>query len=108
MSYGAVLVTAKDVVEAERIARGLLEKKLAACCNIVPEVRSLYWWQGKIEDATEVLMVVKTRRELFPEITAAVKALHSYTVPEIVMLPIVEGSSEYLRWVDVSTSQPGS
>ncbi|NTV30072.1 MAG: divalent-cation tolerance protein CutA [Candidatus Omnitrophica bacterium] len=106
-SYGVVLITASNADEAERIARGLLEKKLAACCNIVPGLRSLYWWQGKLEDSSEVLLLVKTRRELFTELVAAVKALHSYTVPEVVMLPIVEGSGEYLQWIDGSTRQSG-
>lgn len=104
MSYGVVFITAKDSAEAEKIARGLLEKKLAACCNIVKDVRSLYWWQGKIEDSPETLLVIKSRRELFRELVAAVKALHSYSVPEIVMLPIVEGSEDYLRWLDESTA----
>jgi periplasmic divalent cation tolerance protein len=102
MSYGIVLVTTKDVSEAEKIARGILDRKAAACCNIVKDVRSLYWWQGKIEDSPEVILVIKTRRDMFPEIVRTVKSLHSYSVPEIVMLPIVEGSEDYLKWVNDS------
>lgn len=103
MAYGIVFVTAKDADEAERIARGLLERKLAACCNIVKDIRSLYWWQGKVEDSTEVLLVIKTRQELFKRLAAEVKALHSYSVPEVVLLPITEGNEDYLRWIDDST-----
>ncbi len=103
MAYGIVFVTAKDADEAERIARGLLERKLAACCNIVKDVRSLYWWQGKVEDSPEVLLVIKTRQELFKRLAAEVKALHSYSVPEVVLLPITEGNEDYLRWIDDST-----
>jgi periplasmic divalent cation tolerance protein len=102
MSYGLVIVTTKDVPEAEKIARGVLEQKLAACCNIVKDLRSFYWWQGKIEDSSEVMLVIKTGRDRFKEIVRAVKSLHSYSVPEIVMLPIVEGSEDYLRWIDDS------
>jgi periplasmic divalent cation tolerance protein len=103
MSYGIVFVTAKDADEAERISRGLLARKLAACCNIVKDVRSLYWWQGKLEDAAEALLVIKTRQELFKELVEEVKSLHSYSVPEVVMFPIIEGNDDYLRWIDDST-----
>ena len=102
MSYGMVFVAARDGVEGEKIARSLLDRKLAACCNIVKDVRSFYWWQGKVEDSPEVLVVIKTRQELFSNIAGEVKRLHSYEVPEIVMLPIIEGDGDYLRWIDES------
>ena len=97
-----VLITAKDKAEAEKIAQGLISQKLAACCNIVASINSVYWWQGKVEDSPEALIIVKTQQKLFKELVQKVKELHSYTVPEIIALPIVEGSEDYLRWIDES------
>ncbi|MEI6437930.1 MAG: divalent-cation tolerance protein CutA [Candidatus Omnitrophota bacterium] len=102
MGHIVVLVTAKDQSEAEKIARALLEKKLAACCNIIGGIRSLYWWQGKIADGHEVLLLVKSRADLFEEIKGTVIACHSYTVPEIIALPVSDGSAPYLAWLDAS------
>ncbi len=102
-----VLITVASLEEAERIARRLVEDRLAACVNIVPQVRSLYIWQGKFSQEDEVLLVVKSRRARFRELTTAVKQLHSYSVPEIIALPILVGSSDYLRWVAEST-EPGT
>jgi len=102
-----VLITVASLGEAERIARRLVEDRLAACVNIVPQVRSLYIWQGKFSQEDEVLLVVKSRRARFRELTTAVKQLHSYSVPEIIALPILVGSSDYLRWVAEST-EPGT
>jgi periplasmic divalent cation tolerance protein len=98
-----VLITVASLGEAERIARRLVEDRLAACVNIVPQVRSLFIWQGKFSQEDEVLLVVKSRRARFRELTTAVKQLHSYSVPEIIALPILVGSSDYLRWVAEST-----
>jgi periplasmic divalent cation tolerance protein len=102
-----VLITVASLGEAERIARRLVEDRLAACVNIVPQVRSLFIWQGKFSQEDEVLLVVKSRRARFRELTTAVKQLHSYRVPEIIALPILVGSSDYLRWVAEST-EPGT
>jgi periplasmic divalent cation tolerance protein len=102
--YIVVYITASGEEEAEKIARVLLENKLAACVNVVRGVRSIYRWQGKIEDGAEVLMIVKSRRAHFERLTAAVKKLHSYSVPEIIALPVVEGSEEYLAWLKEETS----
>jgi periplasmic divalent cation tolerance protein len=99
MSEIIVLITASDDVEAARIARALVEARLAGCVNIVKDIRSIYSWQGKIEDENEVLMVVKTRESLFDLLMEKVKELHSYTVPEIVALPIIQGSEDYLKWL---------
>jgi periplasmic divalent cation tolerance protein len=99
MSEIIVLVTASDKVEAARIARALVEARLAGCVNIVKDIRSIYSWQGKIEDENEVLMVVKTRELLFDSLMEKVKELHSYTVPEIIALPIIQGSEDYLKWL---------
>jgi periplasmic divalent cation tolerance protein len=102
--YVVVYVTAPGEEEAEKIAGVLLENKLAACVNIVRGVRSIYRWQGKIEDGAEVLMIVKSRREHFERLQATVKQLHSYSVPEIIALPVVEGSEGYLQWLKEETA----
>lgn len=99
MSYVVVLSTAKDVSEAEKIAKSLVEKKLAACCNIVRDVRSIYQWEGKLTDSTEALLLIKTRRDAFAALEREIKALHSYQVPEILELSVLGGSEEYLKWV---------
>ena len=102
MSYIVVLVTAKDKKEAGKIARGLLRAKLIACANIVKGVQSLFWWQGKIDSSKEVLLILKTKKILFKKVLNQVKSLHSYQTPEIIALPIVNGSKDYLRWLDCS------
>jgi len=94
-----VFITASNEDEAAKIAKALVESKLAACVNIVRNIRSIYLWQGKIQDEPEVLMIVKTQKKLFSALSARVKELHSYTVPEIIALPIVEGSEDYLKWL---------
>jgi periplasmic divalent cation tolerance protein len=95
-----VFVTASKEEEAVAIARVLVEERLAGCVNIVGGVRSIYRWEGNLEDDREVLMIVKTRRELFPLLEKRVKELHSYTVPEIIALPVAEGSLDYLAWLE--------
>ena len=94
-----VLITASSENEAAKISRALVEAHLAACVNIIKGIRSIYHWKGKIEDESEVLMMAKTQRHLFPSLSKKVKELHAYTVPEILALPIVEGSAEYLNWL---------
>ena len=98
-----VLITSASQEEAEKIARQLVEERLAACVNIVPQVRSLFWWENKLSEEEEVLLIVKTRRSRFSALGLRVKALHSYRVPEIIALPILEGSASYLQWIDEST-----
>jgi periplasmic divalent cation tolerance protein len=95
-----VLIAAGSGEEARRIAELLVKEKKAACVNIVPGVDSLFRWQGKIDSARESLLLVKTRASLLSEIVSLVKGIHSYEVPEIIALPIVGGSEEYLRWLD--------
>ena len=99
-----VLITAKNAREGARIARHLLDKRLIACANLVPQVRSLYRWKGKIADEKECWMILKSSRELFPAIQAEVETLHSYHVPEVIALSIIEGSPNYLNWIAENVS----
>ena len=94
-----VFVTSADVPEAQKIARALVENRLAACVNIVPQVRSIYRWEGKVEDSAECLLLVKTSRPLFERVRAEVQRLHSYQVPEIIAVPIEQGAENYLAWL---------
>jgi periplasmic divalent cation tolerance protein len=94
-----VLVTTKDKVEAEKISRTLLSEKLIACANIISPVNSCFSWLGKIDHADECLVIMKTRSDLFGELAARVRALHSYEVPEVLALPILDGSGAYLDWM---------
>jgi periplasmic divalent cation tolerance protein len=94
-----VLVTVGNLREARRIAKALVAARLAACVNLSPPVRSVYRWQGKMESAREVLLVIKTSREIFPELQVEIRKLHSYATPEIICLPIIDGSREYLEWL---------
>jgi periplasmic divalent cation tolerance protein len=94
-----VLITTGGEEEARKIAELLVTEKKAACVNIVPRVDSLFRWKGKIESARESLLLVKTRASLLSEIISLVKQVHSYEVPEIIALPIIGGSEEYLKWL---------
>jgi periplasmic divalent cation tolerance protein len=98
--YIVVLITAKNVKEAQTIGQGLVNSRLAACVNIVKNVQSIFSWQGKIDQAQEALLIVKSTKSQFSKIVKKVHALHSYTVPEIIALPIVAGSKNYLQWID--------
>jgi periplasmic divalent cation tolerance protein len=93
-----VLSTASTAAEAEAIARRLVEERLAACVNVVTGVRSFYRWKGKIEKSPEWLLVIKSSRGRFEELRAALEKLHSYDVPEVIALPVVEGTKNYLHW----------
>lgn len=101
-----VLSTAGSLEEAERIATALVDERLAACVNLVSPLTSIYRWQGKVERAAEVLLVIKTRRALASRLTARLRALHSYDVPEAIVLPIASGSAPYLRWLAAETTAP--
>jgi periplasmic divalent cation tolerance protein len=94
-----VLSTCSSEEEAERLARLLVERRLAACVSVVPGVRSFYRWQGAVESAGEWLLVVKSSRPLFADLTAALEAAHSYEVPEVLALPVGDGASKYLTWM---------
>lgn len=97
--YIVVLVTAKDKAEGQKIADKLIQEKLAACVNIIEGVTSLFWWEGKVDQASEVLLIIKTQKTLFKKLEKAVKSAHSYTVPEIIALPVVAGNTDYLKWI---------
>lgn len=99
-----VLSTAGSRDEAERLATALVDERLAACVNLVEPLTSIYRWQGKVERASEVLMVIKTRRARAARLVARLRALHSYDVPEAIVLPIVAGAAPYLRWVMAETA----
>ena len=97
-----VLTTAGSAEEALRIARALVERRLAACVNIVPKIESIYRWQGKVEEAQEYLLLVKTTENAFLRLSEALKELHSYELPECIAVTVTDGSLPYLKWVDDS------
>ncbi len=103
--YIVVLVTAKDEEEAKKISEKLLSEKLIACANIVKGIESLFWWEGKIDHSNEALLILKTKRSLFKKVEKAVKSVHSYSTPEIIALPIVAGSQDYLKWINESVGK---
>ena len=94
-----ILSTCATEEEAERLARALLDARLAACINVIPRVRSFYRWKGALESAGECLLLIKSSRLLFAPLKAALEKLHSYEVPEIIALPVVEGAENYLNWM---------
>lgn len=98
-----VFITAPEEDTAAKIARALVESRLAGCVNIIRNMRSLYSWQGKIEDESEVLMIAKSQKHLFRSLMKKVRELHSYSVPEIIAMPVVEGSEDYLMWLREAT-----
>ena len=102
--YIVVFITANTMEEAQQIAKLLLEQRQAACVNIISEVDSSFWWEGKIDSAQESLLIIKTRASLLPEIIKLVKEAHSNTVPEIIALPIVGGNQEYMDWINDSVN----
>jgi len=95
-----VLTTTGSQEEAQKIARAVVERKLAACVNIVPRIESIYRWQDKVESATEWLLVIKTEAKAFERLRDSIKELHSYELPECVMVEVTDGSKEYLGWIE--------
>ena len=98
-----IFVTAEDRQQADKIAEKLVADKLIACANVVPGIQSIFRWKGKVDRAQEVLLILKSRRRHFPKIIKTVQALHSYEVPEVIALPIIEGNKDYLKWLTDST-----
>jgi periplasmic divalent cation tolerance protein len=94
-----VLTTVPDEDSASKIARELVENRLAACCSIIDGLKSIYWWEGKIEESNELLLLIKTSEKLYSEVEGKIKSLHPYTTPEIVAFKAEVVYSEYLRWL---------
>jgi periplasmic divalent cation tolerance protein len=94
-----VLTTCGSAEEADKIARALVSKKLAACVNVLPAVRSIYRWKGEVQDAEEIVLVIKSSRALFDDVRVEIEKLHSYEVAEVIAVPIVDGSEAYLEWM---------
>ena len=101
-----VLVTAKDEDEAARIGKALVARKLAACCSIIPGARSIYFWDGAVQDEREAVMVIKALAGGFPALEAEIRRLHSYQTPEIIALPVTSASKDYLDWVSAGCQGP--
>jgi periplasmic divalent cation tolerance protein len=95
-----VLTTCASQEQADRLARHLIEHRLAGCVNILPAARSVYRWKDQIEEATELVLVIKSRRDVFGKLREAIEHLHTYEVPEVIALPVVDGSEAYLNWLD--------
>ena len=98
-----IFITIDTPANAQKLADKLLAARKAACVNIIPKISSQYWWQGKIEKADELMLIVKTRAILLDELIALVKQNHPYSVPEIIALPIIGGNPDYLAWLDSET-----
>lgn len=101
--YIEVHSTTDSREEADRIAAAVVEGRLAACAQVTAPIRSTYWWQGEIEESDEYLLLMKTTRDLFGELARVIRENHSYEVPDIVAVPIVEGNDDYLGWVRAET-----
>jgi periplasmic divalent cation tolerance protein len=95
-----VLTTCESQEQADGLARRLVDERLAACVNILPGARSIYRWKDKVEEAAEVVLVIKSRRDVFAKLRDAIGHLHTYEIPEVIALPIVDGSEAYLQWLD--------
>ena len=104
--YCVVLNTCPDMVSAEKIARTLLERKLAACINVLPGIKSFYTWQGALENAQEHMLIIKAPTDTYPALEQAILELHPYELPEIIAVPISAGLSGYLTWITQSTATP--
>lgn len=103
MPYCIINCTTSKKEDAVKIAKELIEKRLIACCNIVPNITSLYEWRNEIVEENEFLMIMKSETKLFSQVEEAIKALHPYEVPEIICTRIVEGSNDYLDWIRTQT-----
>ena len=95
-----VFTTCNSQEQGAQLARHLIEHRLAACVNILTGARSFYRWKGEIEQASEVVLVIKSRRDIFEKLREAILHLHSYEIPEVIALPVIDGSDAYLSWID--------
>lgn len=103
MTYCIIQSTTANEDEAKKLAKHLVEKKLIACCTIIPKVTSIYTWEGEITEGNEALMIMKTKTGLYSRVEEEIKKLHGYEIPEILCLNINTGSKEYLNWIDEQT-----
>jgi len=103
--YCLVLVTCQSQSEARKIGQALVKQKMAACVNIIPKVNSLFFWKKKLTEEKEILLLIKTRKALFSKLSASVRKLHSYEVPEIIALPVLAGEKNYLSWMAKETGK---
>lgn len=99
-----VFITVDSHEHARRIAEALVTERLAACVNIIPNIESVYWWEGKVCSDAELLLIAKTERQQYAQLEAKIKAIHTYTTPEIIALPVAYGSEPYLKWLHNSVS----
>ena len=106
-AFIVVYVTVSSSDEGKRIAKALVEERLAACVNQLPGVRSTYRWQGKIEESSEELLIIKTNKDLFTALQQRVCELHSYAVPEVIAVPVIAGAEAYLQWLDEQVLHAG-
>ena len=97
-----ILITCANKREAKKIARNLVKQRLVACVNIIDRIKSIFWWQERIDSASEVLLIAKSKKSLMPEVIRQVKSLHSYQVPEIIALPVMAGNRDYIDWINDS------
>ena len=100
-----VLTTCSSAEEAGRIAQALVERRLAGCVNVVSSLRSVYRWEGRVKEEAEILLVIKTTRALFDQVRRAVEKLHSYQVPEVICLPVIDGAPNYLNWLGAAVRE---
>lgn len=103
MNLNLIYITAKDKEEAKKIGKELVKSRLAACVNIIDNMNSIYWWEGKVQDDNEVILIAKTKESLVPDLIEKVKSMHSYKCPCIVSLPILNGNKDYLEWIQKET-----
>jgi periplasmic divalent cation tolerance protein len=108
VEYVQVLTTVESEEAGVTLARGIVEARLAACAQIVGPIRSVYWWEGKVDDAPEWQLLIKTTGERLPELERHIKANHGYDMPEIIVTEIIGGSAEYLGWVSEETGRAGA
>ena len=100
MEFIVIYCTVPNKKEGREIAKKLIEKKLVACVNIVDKIESIFSWDGELCEETEALMIIKTKKELFDKINAMIQGLHSYNVPEVIAIPMVEADEQYLKWIE--------
>lgn len=107
MEFVWIYTTTKDKEEAKKIAADIIDQRLVACANIIDNMTSMYWWQGKVENEEETVLIMKSRRDLISKIIDRVKKMHSYTCPCIIALPIQEGNPDFLDWIKNETKDAG-